>query len=157
MGTSISYPSYPFEYRFVDQEYARKFSEEQQIGKLSGFFTLLAVLISCLGLFGMAAFLGEQRRKEIGIRKVLGASELSLWRMLSKDFLRLVVISLVFAVPAAYYYMHSWLQQYEYRYVISWGIFVTAGSGALLVALLTVSYQAIRAAMANPVTALRAE
>jgi ABC-type antimicrobial peptide transport system permease subunit len=150
-------PSYPFEYRFVDQEYSRKFSEEQQIGKLSGFFTLLAILISCLGLFGMAAFMAEQRRKEIGIRKVLGASEVSLWRMLSKDFLRLVVISLVFAVPAAYYYMHSWLQQYEYRYTISWGIFVTAGSGALLVALLTVSYQAVKAAMANPVTALRSE
>jgi putative ABC transport system permease protein len=157
-GTFTRYnPSYPFEYRFVDQEYARKFSEEQQIGKLSGFFTLLAILISCLGLFGMAAFMAEQRRKEIGIRKVLGASELSLWRMLSKDFLGLVIISLVFAVPAAYYYMHSWLQQYEYRYTISWVIFLTAGGGALLVALLTVSYQAVKAAMANPVTALRAE
>jgi ABC-type antimicrobial peptide transport system permease subunit len=150
-------PLYPFDYRFVDQEYARKFSEEQQIGRLSGFFTLLAILISCLGLFGMVAFMAERRRKEICIRKVLGASEFSLWQMLSKDFLLLVIISLVVAAPASYFYMHSWLQQYQYRYTISWVIFVLAGGGALLVALLTVSYQAVKATMANPVTALRSE
>ncbi|HLX92351.1 MAG TPA: ABC transporter permease [Puia sp.] len=150
-------PNYPFDYRFADQAYAKKFDEEQQIGTLSGFFTFLAIFISCLGLFGMIAFVAEQRRKEIGIRKVLGASEFSLWQMLSKDFVKLVSLSLVFAVPASYYYMRGWLQQYEYRYTISWVIFVVAGSGALLVALLTVSYQAIRAAKANPVIALKSE
>lgn len=150
-------PTYTFDYRFVDQEYARKFSEEAQIGKLSGFFTVLAVFISCLGLFGMVSFMAEQRKKEISVRKVLGASEFDLWRMLSKDYVVLVGISLLVASPIAYYLMHGWLQQYEYRYQMSWVVFVVAGSGALLVALLTVSYQAVKAARANPVKGLRAE
>jgi putative ABC transport system permease protein len=150
-------PAYPFDYRFVDQEYAKKFGEEDQIGKLSGFFTALAILISCLGLFGLVSFMAEQRRKEIGIRKVLGASEFSVWRLLSKEFLGLVVLSMLFAAPAAWYYMHGWLQQYEYRYSISWLIFAMAGGGALVVALLTVGYQAVKAARANPVESLRSE
>ena len=150
-------PAYPFDYRFVDQEYAKKFSEEQQIGKISGFFTVLAIFICCLGLFGMVSFMVEQRRREISVRKVLGASEFNLWRMMSKDYLWLVTISLVIAAPIAYYFMHSWLQQYEYRYRISWAIFVLAGIGALFIALATVSYQAIRAARANPVNGLRSE
>jgi putative ABC transport system permease protein len=150
-------PAYPFDYRFVDQEYAKKFSEEDQIGRLSGFFTALAILISCLGLFGLVSFMAEQRRKEIGIRKVLGASELSVWRLLSKEFLGLVVISMVFAAPAAWYYMHGWLRQYEYRYAMSWVVFVIAGVGAVIVALLTVGYQAVKAARANPVESLRSE
>jgi putative ABC transport system permease protein len=150
-------PSYPFDYRFVDQEYAKKFSEEEQIGTLSGFFTMLAILISCLGLFGLVSFMAEQRRKEISVRKVLGASTFNLWGLLSKDFARLVIIALVLAAPIAWYLMHNWLQQYEYRYRISWTIFVIAGGSGLLVALLTVSYQAIKAATANPVKSLRSE
>jgi putative ABC transport system permease protein len=150
-------PAYPFDYRFVDQEYAKKFSEEQQIGKIAGFFTVLAIFICCLGLFGMVSFMVEQRRREISVRKVLGASEFNLWRMMSKDYIWLVIISLVIAAPIAYYFMHSWLQQYEYRYRISWAIFVLAGIGALFIALATVSFQAIRAARANPVNGLRAE
>jgi putative ABC transport system permease protein len=150
-------PAYPFDYRFVDQEYAKKFSEEQQIGKIAGFFTVLAIFICCLGLFGMVSFMVEQRRREISVRKVLGASEFNLWRMMSKDYIWLVMISLVIAAPIAYYFMHSWLQQYEYRYRISWAIFVLAGFGALFIALATVSYQSIRAARANPVNGLRVE
>jgi putative ABC transport system permease protein len=150
-------PAYPFDYRFVDQEYAKKFSEEQQIGKIAGFFTVLAIFICCLGLFGMVSFMVEQRRREISVRKVLGASEFSLWGMMSKDYIWLVTISLVIAAPLAYYFMHSWLQQYEYRYRISWAIFLLAGIGALFIALATVSYQSIRAARANPVNGLRAE
>jgi putative ABC transport system permease protein len=150
-------PSYPWDYRFVDQEYAKKFSEEKQIGTLSGFFTMLAILISCLGLFGLVSFMAEQRKKEISVRKVLGASTFNLWGLLSKDFVRLVIIALVLAAPIAYYLMHNWLQQYEYRYRISWTIFVVAGGSGLLVALLTVSYQAIKAATANPVKNLRSE
>ena len=150
-------PAYSFDYRFVDQEYAKKFSEEQQIGKIAGFFTVLAIFICCLGLFGMVSFMVEQRRREISVRKVLGASEFNLWQMMSKDYVWLVIISLVIAAPIAYYFMHSWLQQYEYRYRISWAIFALAGIGALFIALATVSYQSIRAARANPVNGLRAE
>ena len=150
-------PAYPFDYRFVDQEYAKKFSEEQQIGKIAGFFTMLAIFICCLGLFGMVSFMVEQRRREISVRKVLGASEFNLWQMMSKDYIWLVIISLVIAAPIAYYFMHGWLQQYEYRYRISWAIFLLAGIGALFIALATVSYQSIRAARANPVNGLRAE
>jgi putative ABC transport system permease protein len=150
-------PSYPFYCRFVDQEYAKKFAEEEQIATLAGLFTLLAILTSCLGLFGLVSFMAEQRKKEISIRKVLGASEFNLWGLLSKDFVRLVVLALVLAAPIAYYMMHNWLRQYEYRYRISWTVFVIAGSSALLVALLTVSYEAIKAATASPVKNLRAE
>ena len=150
-------PTYPFDYRFVDQEYAKKFSEEQQIGKISGFFTVLAIFICCLGLFGMVSFMVEQRRREISVRKVLGASEFNLWRMMSKDYVRLVIVSLVIATPLTYYFMHSWLQQYEYRYQISWAVFILAGAGALFIALATVSYQSIRAARANPINGLRSE
>jgi ABC-type antimicrobial peptide transport system permease subunit len=118
---------------------------------------MLAIFICCLGLFGMVSFMVEQRRREISVRKVLGASEFNLWRMMSKDYIWLVIISLVIAAPIAYYFMHSWLQQYEYRYRISWAIFVLAGIGALFIALATVSYQSIRAARANPVNGLRSE
>lgn len=150
-------PGQPFEYKFVDEEYARKFSVEERIGKLAGFFAILAIFISSLGIFGMASFIAEQRIKEIGLRKVLGASVFSLWRLLSKDFVGLVLVSLVIATPLALYWMHKWLQNYEYRSAISWWIFAIAGSGALVVTLLTVSFQAIRAATANPVNSLRQE
>jgi putative ABC transport system permease protein len=150
-------PEMPFDYKFVDQEYAKRFEAEERIGKLSTFFALLAIFISCLGLFGLASFIAEQRTKEIGIRKVLGASVGNLWQLLSKDFVVLVLISCLIAIPIAYYFMTEWLQKYTYRTEISWWIFAVAGVGALLITLLTVSFQAIKAAVANPVKALRAE
>jgi putative ABC transport system permease protein len=150
-------PAAPFVYTFVDQDYARKFAAEERIGKLAAFFAVLAVCISCLGLFGLASFVAEQRTKEIGVRKVLGATILDLWTLLSKEFVVLVVISLLIATPIAWYFMHHWLQQYQYRVEASWWIFALSGLGALLITLLTVSYQAITAALANPVRSLRSE
>ena len=150
-------PSQPFIYRFADAEYAKKFGDEQRIGKLATFFAILAIFISCLGLFGMASFIAEQRTKEIGVRKVLGASTVNLWRLLSKEFVVLVTISLLIATPIAWYCMHNWLQNYQYRTAIVWWIFVVTGMGAVVITLLTVSYQAIRAALANPVKSLRSE
>ena len=150
-------PATPFNYKFADQEYALKFSEEERLGKLATVFASLAIFISCLGLFGMVSFVAEQRTKEIGIRKVLGASAINLWGMLSKDFVALVIISCVIAVPVAYYLSYEWLQNYEYRTEISWWIFAATGVGALLITLFTVSYQAIKAAIANPVKSLRTE
>ena len=150
-------PAAPFEYTFADQEYAKKFGSEERIGTLASFFAILAILISSLGLYGLASFVAEQRTKEIGVRKVLGASLVNLWRLLSTEFVLLVLISFLIATPIAYFFMHSWLQQYQYRTAISWWIFAAAGLGALAITLLTVSYQAIRAAMMNPVKSLRAE
>jgi putative ABC transport system permease protein len=150
-------PGAPFDYRFTDEEYAKKFSDEQRIGNLATFFAILAIFISCLGLFGLASFVAEQRTKEIGVRKVLGASVFNLWQMLSKDFAWLVAISCVIAIPIAWYYLHQWLQNYQYRTDISWWVFLAACAGALIITLLTVSFQAIRAALANPVKSLRTE
>jgi ABC-type antimicrobial peptide transport system permease subunit len=150
-------PSAPFDYTFIDDEYAQKFSDEQRIGNLAAFFAALAIFISCLGLFGLASFVAEQRKKEIGVRKVLGASVLSLWQMLSKDFALLVLISSIIAVPIARYYLSEWLQQYNYRTSISIWIFFITCIGALIVTLITVSFQAIKAAIANPVKSLRTE
>lgn len=150
-------PADPFEYRWVDDEYAKKFSDEQRIGRLASGFTVFAIFISCLGLFGMASYMAEQRIKEIGVRKVLGASVVNLWGLLSRDFVGLVLISLVAALPAAWIFMHNWLQHYTYRTDLAWWIFAVTGFGALLITLLTVSYQSLRAAMANPVTSLRSE
>jgi ABC-type antimicrobial peptide transport system permease subunit len=150
-------PSVPFDYKFADREFASKFAAEERIGKLSTFFAALAIFISCLGLFGLASFVAEQRTKEIGVRKVLGASLFNLWRLLSKDFLLLVIISLLIAIPVSYYFMSNWLLHYTYRTNISWWIFGISGIGAMLITLLTVSFQAIKAAMANPVKSLRTE
>jgi putative ABC transport system permease protein len=150
-------PAQPFDYTFVDEDYARKFGNEQRIGKLASFFTILAVFISCLGLFGMASFMAEKRVKEIGVRKVLGASLLDLWGLLSKEFMLLVFIALLIASPLAYFAMHGWLQNFYYRTGMSWWIFGAAGLGAFVITLLTVSYQAIQAALANPVKSLRSE
>ncbi|MBK5270120.1 MAG: ABC transporter permease, partial [Bacteroidia bacterium] len=143
-------PTAAFDYKFVDEEYGQKFSQEQRIGKLSAFFAILAIFISCLGLFGLASFVAEQRTKEIGIRKVVGASVFNLWQLLSKDFIVLVIVSCFIAIPIAYYYMNGWLQKYQYRTTISWYVFAIAIGGALLITLLTVSFQAIKAAIANP-------
>lgn len=150
-------PGSTFEYKFVDEEYAQKFSDEKRIGSLATVFAVLAIFISCLGLFGLASFVAEQRTKEIGVRKVLGASLFHVWRMLSKDFVLLVVISCGIAIPIAYYFLHQWLQQYEYRAPMSWWVFASASTGALVITLLTVSWQAVRAGMMNPVGALRSE
>ena len=150
-------PDQPFDYHFTDDEYAKKFGDEERIGKLASFFAILAIFISCLGLFGMASFMAEQRVKEIGIRKVLGASVFNLWKLISKDFVVLVFISLLIAIPVANYFMHRWLQNYQYRTNISWWIFAATAIGALLITLLTVSFQAIKAAVANPVESLKSE
>ena len=150
-------PQETFDYRFADEEYANKFADEERVGKLAAFFATLAIFISCLGIFGMASFMAEQRTKEIGVRKVLGASVFNLWGLLSKDFVMMVLIALLIATPLAYYFMHNWLQNYEYRTKLSWWIFAAAGVGALLITLLTVSFQSIKAAIANPVKSLRTE
>jgi putative ABC transport system permease protein len=150
-------PAAPFEYKFTDQEYAQKFDDEKRIGNLSTFFAILAIFISCLGLFGLASFVAEQRTKEIGVRKVLGASVFNLWKMLSGDFVNLVIIACAIAIPIAWYFLHQWLQKYSYRTEISWWIFFLTGLGAMFITLMTVSFQAIRAALMNPTGSLRSE
>jgi len=150
-------PDSPFDYKFTDDEYAKKFWAEERIGKLAGLFTILAVFISCMGLFGMASFMAEQRIKEIGVRKVLGASVFSLWRLMSRDFVTLVSISLLLAIPIAYYFMKGWLQNYKYHAELSWWIFAMTALSAILITLLTVSYQSIKAALSNPVDSLKTE
>ncbi|WP_028376739.1 ABC transporter permease [Leeuwenhoekiella sp. MAR_2009_132] len=151
------FPNALFHYDFIDQVYAKKFSEEDRIASLAKVFTVLAIIISCLGLFGLASFVAEQRTKEIGVRKVLGASVANLWLLLSKDFLLLVMIALLIAAPVSYYLMRQWVQKFTYHTEISIWIFVAAGAGALAITLLTVSFQAIKAALANPVKSLRTE
>jgi predicted permease len=150
-------PGYPVEYRFVDEQFDQYFKTENLIAKLAGLFSVLAIVISCLGLFGLAAFTAERRTKEIGIRKVLGASVGNLTTLLSADFLVLVGISCIIAFPVAWWMMHNWLQDYDYRINISLWIFIAAGLLAILIALLTVSFQAIKAALSNPVKSLRTE
>jgi putative ABC transport system permease protein len=150
-------PQYPFEYVFADESYAKKFDEEQRTGKLSALFAGLTIFISCLGLFGLATYMAENRIKEIGVRKVLGASVASITTLLSKDFLKLVIISFIIASPVAWWAMSKWLQTYSYRISIEWWVFAGTGLLCLLIAIATVSYQAIKAAVANPVKSLRTE
>jgi putative ABC transport system permease protein len=150
-------PSTPFEYKFADDEFAEKFAFEQRVGRLVTIFAVLAIFISCLGLFGLASFVAEQRTKEIGIRKVMGASISGLWRLLSKDFLILVIIACFIAMPVANYLMHGWLSSYDYRTEISWWVFLITGGSVLLITLLTVSYQTVKAALMNPVNSLKSE
>ncbi len=150
-------PGYPFEYHFLDEDFEKMYQGEAVIGKLAYYFAFLAIFISCLGLFGLALFTAEQRTKEIGIRKVLGASVLNITSMLSKDFLKLVLLANIIAWPLAAYAMHNWLQNYEYKTELAWWIFALAGVATLIIALLTVSYHAIRTAVTNPVTSLRSE
>jgi putative ABC transport system permease protein len=150
-------PSAPFDYKFADLEYANKFAEEERIAKLTGLFSVIAILISFLGLFGLASFVAEQRTKEIGVRKILGASVITIWKMLSKDFVILIMISLGIATPVAYQFMFNWLQGYQYRTGISWWIFIMVGMGAVLITLLTISFQAIKVATHNPAHTLRSE
>jgi len=150
-------PAYPFSYHFADESYADKFRLEVLVGRLAGLFAVLAIFISCLGLFGLAAYMAEQRTREIGIRKVLGATVSQLWLLLSKDFIVLVIISCVVASPIAYYSLHSWLEKYTYRITIGPGVFFLAAILALAITVLTISWQAIRGAMANPANSLRSE
>jgi len=150
-------PAFPFEYKFVDEEFAKKFTTENQVAKLAAIFAGLAIFISCLGLFGLAAFMAERRTKEIGIRKVLGATVSGLWMLLSKEFVFLVLLACLIASPLALLLMKNWLRQYDYRIDIGWWIFGIAALLALLIAICTVSFQAIKAALANPVKSLRTE
>lgn len=150
-------PAVPFEFKFGDELVAQAYESEVLIGKLSTFFAFLAIFISCLGIFGLASFVAEQRTKEIGVRKVLGASVFNVWGLLSKDFILLVIISFIIAAPIAWYFMNDWLQNYEYHTPINWWIYVATCAGAVLITLATVSFQAIRAALANPVKSLRTE
>lgn len=150
-------PEYPFDYKFVDEEYARKFNSEQRIAWLASLFAGLTILISCLGLFGLAAYMAETRVREIGVRKVLGASVTNITTLLSKDFLKLVLIAFLVATPVAWWAMHYWLQKYPYHVNIQWWVFALAGVLSVIIALCTVSYQAVKAAMANPVKSLRSE
>jgi len=150
-------PGFPFKYYFTDDEIANRYKAEYTVSKLSRYFAFLAIFISCLGLFGLVTFTAEQKTKEIGIRKVLGASVTGIVGMLSKDFLTLVVIAAVIAFPVAWLAMHRWLNDFAYRVNIGWWVFVMAGVIALLIALLTISFQSIKAAIANPVKSLRTE
>jgi ABC-type antimicrobial peptide transport system permease subunit len=150
-------PAYPYDYSFTDANYASKFNLEILIGKLAGVFAALAIFISCLGLFGLAAYIAEQRTKEIGIRKILGASVQQIWLLLSKDFITLVLISCLIAAPISFYFLHNWLLNYDYRIHIGIGVFAIGGLIALLITFITVSYQAIKAAIANPVKSMRSE
>jgi putative ABC transport system permease protein len=150
-------PAYPFTYTFADDSYAAKFNLEVLIGKLAGLFAAFAIFISCLGLFGLAAYMAEQRTKEIGIRKVLGASIPQVWLLLSKDFILLVLISCFIASPVALYFLTGWLQKYDYRISISPFVFIIAGTTAIIITIITISFQSIKAAIANPVKSLRTE
>lgn len=150
-------PVYPFQYQFEDEQYNRMFQSEVLVSKLSRVFAVLAICISCLGLFGLAAFTAERRTKEIGIRKVLGASVGGLTTLLSGEFLKLVAVSTLIAFPIAWYAMHSWLQNYQYHITINWWVFAIAGIAALLIAMMTISFQTIRASLANPAKSLRSE
>jgi ABC-type antimicrobial peptide transport system permease subunit len=150
-------PGYALNLQFLDETFRAQYLTEERTLTLAKYFAYLTILISCLGLFGLAAFDTERRTKEIGIRKVLGADMKGLVALLSKDFLKLVGIAIILASPVAYYLMNRWLQDFEYRVNISWWIFIAAGVMALLIALLTVSFQAIKAIIANPVKSLRTE
>ncbi|SNY94918.1 ABC transporter permease [Flagellimonas pacifica] len=150
-------PAFPFEYEFVDKAFDSKFRSEKLLSNLSRIFALLAIIISCLGLFGLSAYTAEQRRKEIGVRKVLGSSVASIVKLLSKDFIQLVIFALLIAGPLAWWIMHRWLQSFAYHIEINWQVFAVAGVVAICIALLTISFQSIKSAMANPVNSLRAE
>jgi putative ABC transport system permease protein len=147
----------PFTYAFMDDLFNKTYATEQKTGTILNIFAVLTIFVACLGLFGLATYTAEQRRKEIGIRKVLGASVMGVTKMLSKEFLKLVFIASCISIPVAWWAMNKWLQSFAYRINISWWIFVIAGFTALLIALITVSFQAIKAAITNPVKSLRTE
>jgi putative ABC transport system permease protein len=152
-----SLPQSAFEYTFLDEHMQSLYSSEQRTAKVVLVFSFLSILISCLGLFGLAAFAAEQRMKEIGVRKVLGASVVGITGLLAKDFMKLVLVAILIASPIAYYFMDAWLADFVYRVEVSWWVFVLAGAVAMALAFATVSFQSIRAALANPVKSLRSE
>ncbi len=150
-------PGFPFAYDFLDEAYQKQYETEMRVATLSKYFSGLAILISCLGLFGLAAFTAQKRQKEIGIRKVVGASVNSIAFMLSADFLRLVCIALVIAFPVSWWAMKTWLESFAYRIEMGYTVFLVAGASVIMITILTISFQAIRAALANPVNSLRSE
>ena len=150
-------PSQPFSYAFLDEEFNELYSVEQRTGKIFLLFSILAILIACLGLFGLVTFAAEQRIREIGIRKVLGAEIRDIFKMLSGDFVKLILLSICISSPFAWWAMNKWLQDFAYRISIGWWMFVAIGAICLMIALVTISFQAIKAAVANPVKSLRAE
>jgi putative ABC transport system permease protein len=150
-------PGVPFDYSFLDESFDNMYRQEQRVGSVAITFAILAIIIACLGLLGLATYIAEQRTKEIGVRKVLGASVTNIVRMLSKDFVKLVLIAFIIATPIAWWFMNKWLQDFAYKIELNWGIFALVGASALMVALITLSFQAIRAAVSNPVNSLRTE
>jgi putative ABC transport system permease protein len=150
-------PNQPFRYTFLDESFANMYANVERTGNIFTSFAVLAIIIACLGLFALSAFMAEQRNKEIGIRKVLGASVSGITAMLSKDFVKLVIISIIIASPLAYWAMTKWLQDFAYRISISWWMMAVAGLSAIIIALLTISFQSIKAALMNPVKTLRNE
>jgi putative ABC transport system permease protein len=150
-------PAQQFSYSFMDEDFDALYRTEQRMGKIFISFTSLAIIIACLGLFGLAAYAAEQRTKEIGIRKVLGANVFTIVRMLSVEFIKLIIISILIASPIAWFVMHKWLQGFAYRQYISWWVLAIAGVGAILIAFITISFQSIRAALTNPVKSLKTE
>jgi ABC-type antimicrobial peptide transport system permease subunit len=151
------FPDYVFEYKFLDDKVANFYKQESQLSKLYKIFATIAIILSCLGLYGLASFMAVQRIKEVGIRKVLGATAVNIVYLFSKEFIILISIAFVIATPIAWYYMHQWLQDYPYRIDMSWWLFIAGGIASIIIALITVSFQAIKAALANPVKSLRAE
>ena len=150
-------PGYPLDYQFMDETYGKMYKSEEKLASLMWIFTIMAIVVGCMGLFGLAAFSAEQRTKEIGIRKVLGASVLNIMGLLSRNFVVMVLLASVIAFPIAWWAMNNWLNDFPYRVNISWWVFAVAAVAALLVALITVSFQAIKAATTNPVKSLRTE
>jgi ABC-type antimicrobial peptide transport system permease subunit len=150
-------PAYPFDFAFLDEDLSNLYKSEQRIGNLFNVFAVLAIFISCLGLYGLSAFIAEQRTKEIGVRKVLGASVLNIVYLLSSNFTRVILIAIIIAVPISWYAVYRWLQGFAYHIEISWGIFAAGALAALLIAWCTVSYESVKSAVANPVNSLRSE
>ena len=147
----------PFEYTFLDKNIEALYEGEQRMSSIISLFAVLAIFISCLGLFGLVTFMAQRKVKEIGIRKVLGASVFGIVSLLSKEFVRLIIVAFILAIPISYYFLNQWLNDFAYRIQIHWSVFLFAGLGMIVVALLTVSVQSIKAALANPVESLRSE
>ncbi|MEL7222785.1 MAG: FtsX-like permease family protein, partial [Bacteroidota bacterium] len=154
---SETYPGNPFEYFFLDEHFAAQYAADQRLGQVFTFFSALAIIVSCLGLFALVAFMAERKKKEIGIRKVLGSSVAGIVTLLSKDFVQLMLIALVIATPIAWYFMDGWLENFAERTTIKWWVFALAGVGSIIIALLTIGYQGVKAALVNPVDSLRSE
>jgi ABC-type antimicrobial peptide transport system permease subunit len=152
-----AFPNFVYEYRFLDDKIGSFYKQENQLAQLYKIFAAIAIFLSCLGLYGLASFMAAQRIKEVGIRKVLGATAGSIVYLFSKEFIMLIAIAFAIAAPIAGYYMHQWLQDYVYRINISWWLFAAGGLVAIIIALVTISFQAMKAAMANPVNSLRSE